>query len=57
MTGFYMKCNILLKWFDVICDALCDLVPFAQFKKRGKLPWRSVTLSKIARSECFSCLF
>ena len=25
-----------------ICDALCDLVSFVQFKKRGKHPWRSV---------------
>ena len=29
-----------------ICDVLRDLVPFAQFKKRGKLPWRSVTFTK-----------
>ena len=27
---------------------LHDLVPFAQFKKRGKLPQRSVTFSKDA---------
>ena len=26
-----------------MCDALCDLVPFAQFKKREKHLWRSVT--------------
>ena len=25
------------------CDALRDLVPFAQFKKREKYPWSSVT--------------
>ena len=24
-----------------ICDALRDLVPFAQFKKREKHPWRN----------------
>ena len=29
-------------------DALRDLVPFVQFKKREKHPWRSVTFSKIA---------
>ena len=29
----------------LICDALRDLVPFAQFKKREKHPWRSVTFS------------
>ena len=31
-----------------ICGALCDLVPFAQFKKREKHPWRSVNFSKVA---------
>ena len=30
------------------CDVLRDLVPFVQFKKREKHPWRSVTLSKVA---------
>ena len=30
----------------VICGALRDLVPFVQFRKRGKHPWRSVTFSK-----------
>ena len=30
------------------CDALCDLVPFVQFKKRKKHPWRSVNFSKAA---------
>ena len=29
-------------------DALRDLVPFVQFKKREKHPWRSVTFSKVA---------
>ena len=32
----------------VISGALCDLVPFVQFKKREKHPWRSVNFSKIA---------
>ena len=31
-----------------ICDALRDLVPFVQFEKRKKHPWRSVTFSKVA---------
>ena len=31
-----------------MCDALRDLVPFVQFKKRKKHPCRSVTLSKVA---------
>ena len=30
------------------CDALPNLVPFVQFKKREKHPWRSVTFSKVA---------
>ena len=28
-------------------DALHDLVPFVQFKKREKHPWRSVNSSKV----------
>ena len=31
-----------------ICDALRDLVPFIQFKKREKYPWRSATFIKVA---------
>ena len=34
-----------------ICDALRDLVPFVQFKKCEKHPWRSVNFSKVG---CFS---
>ena len=43
------------------CGALRDLVPFVQFKKREKNPWRSVTFSKVAGLKvtllhgCFSC--
>ena len=39
-----------------ICDALRDLVPFVQFKKRQKHPWRSdKTLLKVALLHgCFS---
>ena len=32
---------------EVTCDALRNLVPFAQFKKREKHPWRSITFSKL----------
>ena len=28
-----------------MCGALSDLVPFVQFKKREKHPWRSVNFS------------
>ena len=38
----------LLLLVKIICDALRDLVPFAQFKKREKHPWRSATFSKVA---------
>ena len=31
-------------------DALRDLVPFVQFKKGEKTPWRSVSFSKAAGS-------
>ena len=31
-----------------MCDALRDLVPFVQFKRREKHPWRSVNFSKVA---------
>ena len=30
------------------CGALHDLVPFVQFKKRQRHPWRSVNFSKVA---------
>ena len=29
-------------------DALRDSIPFVQFEKREKHPWRSVTFSKVA---------
>ena len=32
----------------MIFDALHNLVPFAQLKKREKYPWRSVIFSKAA---------
>ena len=35
--------NGLMQYF--LSDALRDLVPFVQFKKREQHPWRSVTLS------------
>ena len=41
------KVNHLRK---VICDALRDLVPFVQFKECEKHPWRSVNVSKVAKT-------
>ena len=35
---------------SLICGALRDLVPFVQFKKREKHPWRSVNFSTVAGS-------
>ena len=43
-----MLAENLLICADNHCDALRDLVPFVQFKKREKHPWRSVTFSKVA---------
>ena len=43
--------HIVLKWVKedkTIRGALRDLVPFVQFKKREKHPWRGVNFSKIA---------
>ena len=37
--------------FNISIDALRDLVPFEQFKKREKYPWRTVTFSKVT---CFN---
>ena len=34
--------------YTVVCDALVDLVPFVQFKKREQHPWRSVNFRKVA---------
>ena len=31
-----------------ICDALRDLIPFVQFKKCEKHPWKSFAFSKVA---------
>ena len=39
----------LVQISELICNALCNLVPFVQFKKRGKHPRRSVTFSKVVR--------
>ena len=46
-VGFALK--ELRTFFSVlIYDVLRDLVPFVQFKKREKHPWRSVNFSKVA---------
>ena len=51
--------SILLSDSDVknalknICGALRDLVPFVQFKKREKHPWRSANFSNVAGFSLF----
>ena len=37
----------------IILDALRNLEPFAQFKKREKYPWRSVAFSTVAGFSMF----
>ena len=41
---------MLYSGYQLICGVFCDLVPFVQFKKREKRPWRSVNFSKVAKS-------
>ena len=44
--------------FYKIGSALCDLVPFAQFKKREKHPWRVLILVKLqASAQRITCVF
>ena len=33
---------------DNNCGVLCDFIPFLQFKKREKHPWKNVNFSKVA---------
>ena len=44
--AWFRFCKFAFLWFD-ICDALRDLLPFVQFKKRKKNPWRSVNFSRL----------
>ena len=39
------------QWF-YICDALCDLVPFVQFKYMKNSPWSSLLLLKLQAKVC-----
>ena len=43
-----LKCTSEILYRTLTCCALRDLVPFVQFKKREKRPWRSVDFSKVA---------
>ena len=46
----FTSSNIQEKYHARLCDALRDLVPFVQFRKREKLPWRSANFSPITES-------
>ena len=37
-----------MQQYQLKSDALHDLVPFAQFKKREKHPWKNVLFGKLA---------
>ena len=39
--------HLLCFYYQDVCGALRDLVPFVQFKKLEKHSWRNVTLSKV----------
>ena len=57
ITGFLkiMAYKTIVKAISVNSDALHELVPLVQFKKREKHPWRSVTFSKVTLLHgCFS---
>ena len=44
-----MTADIVFLWVrGTISGVLRDLVPFVQFRKREKRPWRSVNFSKVA---------
>ena len=45
--------NMNLYFLGIIYDALCDLLPSEQFKKREKNSWRSVKLLHVTLHECF----
>ena len=47
-TSYISNLKVLNK-----CGALRDLVPFVQFKKREKHPWRSVFFLNCIFNECF----
>ena len=49
MEAVYLKLENQL----IVCDALRDSVPFLQFKKREKHPWRSVTFNFMKLSKWY----
>ena len=43
----FAKSSVIFSVKFAKCDALHNLVPFVQFKKREKYPWRSDTFNKV----------
>ena len=41
--------NVCVDGAHFYCDALRDLIPFVQFEKREKHPWKSVTFNKVGK--------
>ena len=56
MTRFQLENKNVSVLLNVICDALHDYVPFVQFRKLKKYPWKSVTFSKVTFSKVFTFL-
>ena len=60
LKKLHTKSSVVLKsWLQYIWNVLCNLLPFAQFEKREKQPWRSdafsTTLLKVTILHgCFS---
>ena len=52
MNIIFIPCQYYVEPF--IFDVLRDLVPFVQFKKRGKQPWRIVTIIRLQSTMSFS---
>ena len=48
VNGKVWDCHHWNKFGKCICGALHDLIPFVQFKKHEKHPWKSVIFSKVA---------
>ena len=60
LSFFLIFCNVSNNSpviIGFICDALCDLVPFAQFKKCEKHSWRSDAFTKSKTSPWVSLTF
>ena len=46
-----------LNKIEMIYDVLSDFVPFAQYKKRDKHPWKNVTSTNITKNHAQHLIF